>query len=95
MVEPETERSEDYCMVIDVSAIWHTCYVTTFWLDKGTHVCALRTTCQVVCWSECRATHAYTLATALTLPRRRGLPRELPRESPLKLVRVAWLPRAT
>ncbi len=60
-------------------------------METGTrgHTCALRTTLARVFWedtrqpvergSECRATHTYTLATALTpLPRWRGLPRESP-----------------
>jgi hypothetical protein len=49
-----------------------------FLIGKG-HTCALRTTCVLggytAAGSECRATHTYTLATALTpLPRWRGLP---------------------
>jgi hypothetical protein len=73
--------------VVPVVRTWYvrTTYVLVmlchnFLIGKG-HTCALRTTCVLGGYtaSECRATHTYTLATALTsLPRWRGLPRESP-----------------
>ncbi len=64
------------------------CYVTTFCAPRTTCVLGGYTATLVERESECRATHTFTLATALTpLPQRRGLRRE----SPLQCLRACRL----